>query len=1014
LYLAFLSTAAFGQTNTYPYYIKSFAGTFPLGDGGPATSALLYFPVAAIPDAAGNLYILDTNNYAIRKVTPDGKIASIGQMSGYDMKLGPDGNLYVAGSSRIYKINPANGQYTVIAGTGTSGYGGDEGPATQAQIGNANGLALDSSGKIYFTDQYSNGNRVRMITTDGNIHTIAGTASYGFNGNGQPATSTTLYYPEGIAVDASGNIYVADRSNHRVRMFTVGGAMATIAGTGVSGKPVDGPATSSPLGNVQGLWVDSSNNLYVTDTTYGVVLKIAHETMTHVAGNFSSYGSPGDGIALGVNLLNPPSVSADASGSLYIPDNTHVVRKLTSDGQLTTVAGKPHFGGDGGPAVSALLNEPVDVALDSQGNVLIADYDNYRIRKVLPNGTIGTYSGNGIPGNPPAGTAVGSAQLPSIMFMTTDSKGAIYLASYYQIFKVTPDGTISPIAGTGAYGSLGDGGPALAATMSVGGMAVDASGNIYVADVAGNRVRMISAATGNIGPFAGSGTSGSTGDGGLATSAQLRLSTSGIDALAVDSKGDVYIADAGSYSVWMVDLSGIIHRVIGNGTYGSPGTGLATSSAFSAAASMAFDGAGNLYIASAMYGAIYRYQPSDKTIRRITGNACQTPVDGGLALNVCFSAQGIKVDQNGDIYAADWFENVVWRLVANSPSVLTITDGNNQTAKAGQSLPKALKVQLSGRALLGVPGIAVSFAVTSGSATLSTASTVTDSTGLAGIGVTLGASAGNVTITATAVGTGLPPLVFTETATPLCDVPQPVVTSAASAGDFGGSLTFAPGSWLEIKGTNLAQTTRQWTYADFTGSNAPTSLDGVYVTINGKNAYPDYISPVQINVQAPADTATGAVQLVVTTAACASAAFTVQEAAIAPALLAPASFKVNGTQYLVAQFGDLTYVGNPNLIPGTLRPAAPGDVIIAYGIGFGPVTPAILPGVIASGTSTIPNLTVSFGSTPATVKSSGLTSGYLGLYQINLVVPNVPNGDYPVVFQAGSAVGQTAYLTVHK
>jgi uncharacterized protein (TIGR03437 family) len=248
-------------------------------------------------------------------------------------------------------------------------------------------------------------------------------------------------------------------------------------------------------------------------------------------------------------------------------------------------------------------------------------------------------------------------------------------------------------------------------------------------------------------------------------------------------------------------------------------------------------------------------------------------------------------------------------------------------------------------------------------------------------------------------------------------VAQPVVTSVTSASDFGGGKTFAPGSWLEIKGTNLAQTTRQWTGSDFNGVNAPTSLDGVSVTINGKTAYVGYISPVQINVQAPDDTTAGNVQLSVTTASCTSAGFAVPEAAIAPGLLAPASFKISGTQYLVALFQDgYTFVGNANLIAGVpFRPAAPGDIITAYGVGFGAVTPVSPAGVVASGQDQIPNLTVSFGGTQAQLSYAGLAPGAVGLYQFNIVVPNVADGDYPITFQVGSTTAaQTTYLTVHK
>ncbi len=476
LYVTVLTSFAFGQGSTYPYFLKSYAGTFPIGDGGSATSALLYYPYAAIPDASGNLYILDSDNYRIRKVTTDGKIATLAQINifGYDMKLAGDGSLYVTGSAEVIKISPS-GTVKVVAGTGTYGTGGDGGPATSAQLGSVFGIALDTAGNLYMTDVYFPSCRVRMVTADGKIQTIAGTSSYGFNGDNQPATSATLYYPEGIAVDSSGAIYVADAYNYRIRKFTVGGPISTFAGTGSYGQPANGTPAGSRLGFIKGLYLDSSHNLYAVDNSWDVVLKITPgQTLSRVAGNFTAFAAPADGPATSASLLSPENVSVDGSGNLFIVGGDHLVREVNASGILTTVAGRIHFGGDNGPATSALLNQPTGLAMDLQGNVFIADAANYRIRKVAVDGTIMTYAGNGTPGTPTNGTPASSAQIPYIYAMTSDSKGALYLASYYQILKIAPDGTVSVVAGTGSFGNTGDGGPATSATFEgATGIAVD-------------------------------------------------------------------------------------------------------------------------------------------------------------------------------------------------------------------------------------------------------------------------------------------------------------------------------------------------------------------------------------------------------------------------------------------------------------------------------------------------------------------------------------------------------------
>jgi len=252
----------------------------------------------------------------------------------------------------------------------------------------------------------------------------------------------------------------------------------------------------------------------------------------------------------------------------------------------------------------------------------------------------------------------------------------------------------------------------------------------------------------------------------------------------------------------------------------------------------------------------------------------------------------------------------------------------------------------------------------------------------------------------------------------------PAVTAINSATDFGGWANFASGSYLEIKGSNLAPDTRTWTGADFTGNNAPTQLDGVTVSINSKPAYVYYISPTQIDVQAPDDSTTGNVPIMVTTCAGTSNSTSVQKTALAAGMQAPASFLVNGTQYMVALITDSTkplgyaFVGNTSLStpPYYYEPAKPGTSITAYGLGFGPVTPANPSGVITTvANATNSAVAISFGTTPATLTYAGLAPGYIGLYQFNITVPStLANGDYPInVTIGGTALSQKMSLTVH-
>jgi uncharacterized protein (TIGR03437 family) len=255
----------------------------------------------------------------------------------------------------------------------------------------------------------------------------------------------------------------------------------------------------------------------------------------------------------------------------------------------------------------------------------------------------------------------------------------------------------------------------------------------------------------------------------------------------------------------------------------------------------------------------------------------------------------------------------------------------------------------------------------------------------------------------------------------------PVITSVNSLTDEGSFPTFAAGSWLEIKGVHLADPSDPrvppngqgiWLEADFNGPNAPTNLDGVSATINGQSAFIYFISPTQIDVLAPADSTIGPVPITVTNCNATSNPTSVTKAALVPGMLAPAKFKVGGKLYMVALFEDfVTFVGNTGLLPGAnFRPAKPGDMITAYGIGFGDVTPSFPPGVTAAAANSLVNpLKILFDQTPAKVEYFGIAPGNTSFYQFNIVVPAVSDGDHRInITVGGVTVPQTLFLTVHK
>lgn len=243
-------------------------------------------------------------------------------------------------------------------------------------------------------------------------------------------------------------------------------------------------------------------------------------------------------------------------------------------------------------------------------------------------------------------------------------------------------------------------------------------------------------------------------------------------------------------------------------------------------------------------------------------------------------------------------------------------------------------------------------------------------------------------------------------ATPVsCSTTTPSIAAVVQASAFGQSKTIASGSWLEIYGANLATNTRLWGGCDFKGSLAPTALDKVSVSINGQPAAVDFISPGQVNVQAPADSATGPVNVTLTNCTLTSAPLQVQKADLVPGLLATT---VNNKQYLEAFTLNGAPIGNPN------QPAKPGTVIVAYGIGFGAVTPGVAPGTITGGANSLTNFSVLFGSAPDPKPIyAGLGPGFVGLYQFDLTVPQLADGDYAMTFQVGSVkAAQTLLFTV--
>jgi sugar lactone lactonase YvrE len=476
------------------------------GDGGPAVDADLRYPTAILLTAAGNLYFADSGNNVIRQIDTNGTISTLvgNGAQGYSgdngaatqaslfapwgLAIDASGALYVAdsGNNAVRKID-ASGVITTVAGNGTASFSGDGGPASFATLYNPNGLIFDSSGNLYIADTYNN--RVRKVTTDNVISTVAGDGSVAFYGDGDSADKAYLNDPSGVAADRAGNFYVSDSENHRIRKITPAGVISTIAGTGIRGYSGDGgPATTAQMRVPGGIATDYAGNLYFADSYYHVIRKISTSgIITTIAGN-GIHGYSGDGGDAKNALLNSPAgLMVDDADNIYFADaGNNVIRKITPTNQISTVAGNGTLGysGDGSSALAARLNYPEGVSVDTRGNVYIADTGNQVVRKVDASGNITTIAVDHGGGQPLAAIA-------------TDSGGNVYYQQGSALYKISLDGTQASIAGQLGPGFRGDGGPAKDALLStMGGIAITANGVIYITD--NNRIRRISAFAGYV------------------------------------------------------------------------------------------------------------------------------------------------------------------------------------------------------------------------------------------------------------------------------------------------------------------------------------------------------------------------------------------------------------------------------------------------------------------------------------------------------------------------------------
>jgi uncharacterized protein (TIGR03437 family) len=858
--------------------------------------------------------------------------------------------------------------------------------AASTSIGQARRATVDSAGNIYF----SAGHSVFKMTSGGTLTLVAGNSRAGFAGDGGPAVQAQLNTPQGLALDKSGNLYIADSGNNRVRMVTPGGLISTFAGNGTvspGGTPNaygdGGAATDAQLHLPMGVAVDSSGKVYIADTSDNTIRIVTTDGLINRFAGDSFAGFFADGQAATTAEVHSPSdVAVDSSGNVYIADTGNArVRKVTTDGLINTIAGSNTIGssGDNAAATSAALTAPMSIALDSSGNLYIVDNGVSRVRKVDGKGNITTIAGNGTAGFAGDGGDPTKAALNFPSGIAVDGSGNLYVADLLNLrLRKIAGGNITTVAGNGLLSYSGDGGPAAAAQLNgPQGLAVDKSGNVFIADTGNNAVRQV-AKNGTITTFVGSGTAGSggnqlaapqgvaadaTGNVYIADTQNARVQkVAGGSAStlaggssfytpvggAVDAAGNVYVADVNNNVVRVISPSGSVSTLAGTGSAGYSGDGgPAGSAALNSPQAVAVDAAGNVYIADTGNYRIREVMVNGQ-INTIAGNGLPGfSGDGGPALRAQIGAPaGVAADGSGNVYFSDGSARV--RKVNSAGFVSTIA-GNGTQGYSGDGLG-ATVAQLNAPTALAV-----------------------DAAGNVYV-----ADTGNNAVRMLQPGSG--------------GINISAVTNAAS------SLTgpIAPGELITIYGSGLGPAGLVQFQLNSFGL-VPTSVGGTSVFVNGAAAPVLYTSANQVGAVVPFGVSGSSAQVVVTYQGQASAPASATVSAVSPGL------------FLLGP-GQVVALNQDGSINGADHPAPAGSFLTVYATGAGQTNPSGQDGAIGAVPLPLPKfpVTATIGGQGATVQYAGAAPGLVqGVMQVNLAVPSgLTPGPVPLVVLVGGVFSQ--------
>ncbi len=688
----FAATAAHAQNYTFQIHVGN--GVALDHTDGTGNNARFFNPTGVAVDAAGTIYIADGGDHTIRKVTTGGIVTTLAGASGqagsadgtgngarftypFAIAIDASGTLYVSdvGDHTIRKVT-AGGTVTTVAGSaGVSG--STDGVGTAALFNYPQGVAVDALGNVYVSD--TNNSTIRKISTTGAVTTFAGAIAQNGTADGTGG-SARFNYPAGITADVAGNIYVADNGNSSIRRITSGGTVTTFAGQSGTSGSADGVGTAARFDHPVALSLDAAGNLYVIDTSNQTVRKISTSTgaVSTLAGS-AGLGGNAEGTGAAARFFYPFGIGVSAAGAVYVADTgNHSVRAVTAAGSVTTLAGKVGLAGIAdGLGGEALFAYPAGLAVDGAGTVYVADHNNHTVRKITAIGGVTTLAGAaGVYGS--ADGLGSAARFYGLSGVAVDTSGNVYVADTTNntIRKITAGGSVSTLAGTGGSAGSADGVGSAARFNAPQGIAVDSVGNVYVADTNNSTIRKITAG-GSVSTLAG--VAGQTGN---ADGAGAGARFNGPYAVAVDGAGNVYVSDFFNSTIRKITSSGTVSTLAGLAGKAGATDGIGAAARFNQAYGLTVDGSGNAFVADTY----------NRAIRKVTADGTVSTLNG--ALSRFYYPQGIAVDTTGNLYIADGDNQAIIKGAIITPPAggtpinsQTVFSGGTATFSIGTAAP---------------------------------------------------------------------------------------------------------------------------------------------------------------------------------------------------------------------------------------------------------------------------------------------------------------------------------------